>query len=85
MINYANRTTIENLKNLRAFLPVDLENLVSTSIGVFHKHPGHQRALLSDPNNLPHGARVRLGDQTLLLKESTVMDKNSAYLGMMVS
>ena len=85
MINYANRTTIENLKDLRAFLPVDPENLVGTSIDVFHKHPEHQRALLSDPNNLPHSARIRVGDQTLLLKASAVMDKNGAYVGMMVS
>ena len=85
VINYANRTTIENLKDLRAFLPVDPENLVGTSIDVFHKHPEHQRALLSDPNNLPHSARIRVGDQTLLLKVSAVMDKNGAYVGMMVS
>lgn len=85
VINYANRTTIENLKDLRAFLPVDPENLVGTSIDVFHKHPEHQRALLSDPNNLPHSARIRVGDQTLLLKASAVMDKNGAYVGMMVS
>ena len=85
VINYANRTTIEKLKDLRAFLPVDPENLVGTSIDVFHKHPEHQRALLSDPNNLPHSARIRVGDQTLLLKASAVMDKNGAYVGMMVS
>ena len=70
---------------MRAFLPVDPENLVGTSIDVFHKHPEHQRALLSDPNNLPHSARIRVGDQTLLLKASAVMDKNGAYVGMMVS
>ena len=85
VIIYANRTTIENLKDLRAFLPVDPENLVGTSIDVFHKHPEHKRALLSDPNNLPHSARIRVGDQTLLLKASAVMDKNGAYVGMMVS
>ena len=44
VIIYANRTTIENLKDLRAFLPVDPENLVGTSIDEFHKHPEHQRA-----------------------------------------
>ncbi|MED5517147.1 MAG: methyl-accepting chemotaxis protein, partial [Pseudomonadota bacterium] len=40
---------------------------------------------MSDPNNLPHSARIRVGDQTLLLKASAVMDKNGAYVGMMVS
>jgi len=85
VINYTNRTTMENLKDLRAFLPVDPENLVGTSIDVFHKHLEHQRALLSDPNNLPHSARIRVGDQTLLLKASAVMDKNGAYEGMMPS
>ena len=66
-------------------IPADRpENLVGTSIDVFHKHPEHQRALLSDPNNLPHSARIRVGDQTVL-KASAVMDKNGAYVGMMVS
>ena len=41
--------------------------------------------MLSDPNNLPHSARIRVGDQTLLLKASAVMDKNGAYVGTMVS
>ena len=83
-ITYANRTTIENLKDLGP-LPIDPENLVGTNIDVFHKHPERQRALLADPKNLPHSARIRVGDQTLLLKASAVMDKHGAYVGMMVS
>jgi len=84
-ITYANRTTIETLKGLRDLLPIAPEDLVGSSIDVFHKHPQHQRRMLADPSNLPHRARIRLGPETLDLKVSAVHDDDGAYIGAMVN
>ena len=57
-INYANQSTIDTLRTIEHALPVKADKLVGTSIDVFHKHPEHQRRMLSDPKNLPHKARI---------------------------
>ena len=57
-ITYANRTTIETLKRLDHLIPIDAEDLVGNTIDIFHKNPSHQRTMLSNPDNLPHNAKI---------------------------
>ena len=84
-ITYANKTTIETLTELKHLLPIEPKDLVGSSIDVFHKRPQHQRSMLSDESNLPHRAKIRLGDETLDLKVSAVTDDKNAYVGTMVN
>jgi methyl-accepting chemotaxis protein len=85
-IDYANRRTVETLLPLRHLLHgVDPERLIGTSIDIFHKHPEHQRRMLSDPRNLPHNAKIRLGPETLDLRVSAMMDADGSYIGPMVT
>lgn len=74
-IIYANRTSIDTLGPLQKHLPVKADQVVGSNIDIFHKVPMHQRRLLSDPRNLPHRAKIRLGDETLDLRVSALMDK----------
>lgn len=84
-IRYANPSTIKKLKSLEAYLPIKVDQLVGSSIDIFHKRPEHQRRLLSDPSNLPHQAIITIGPESLELSISPIFDNNRNYLGSMVT
>lgn len=84
-INYANRTSIETLGSIEEHLPIKAKDLMGCNIDIFHKTPSHQRALLSDPSNLPHTANIRVGPEVLNLRVSAMMDEGGAYIGPMLT
>ena len=84
-INYLNKTSVTTLRSVQALLPVSADEMLGQCIDIFHKNPSHQRKLLADPKNLPHKAKIKLGDETLQLNVSAVMDKEGKYLGPMVA
>jgi methyl-accepting chemotaxis protein len=84
-INYINRTSLETLRAVQNELPVPVDEMLGQCINIFHKDPAHQRALLADPRNLPHKAKIELGDDTLALQVSAILGKDGAYLGPMLS
>ena len=83
-ITYANKATVENLKSIQSVLPVKAEEIVGQTIDIFHKNPSHQRALLSDPKNLPHRAMIQVGGEHLDLLVTAIMD-GDRYVGPMVT
>lgn len=84
-IDYANNTSINTLKTLEEHLPVRADELLGQTIDVFHKNPTHQRSLLSDPKNLPHSAKIKVGPETLRLDVSAIMSAEGEYLCPMVA
>ncbi|MGD9868147.1 MAG: methyl-accepting chemotaxis protein [Hyphomicrobiales bacterium] len=84
-ITYVNQTSIRTLTPLAHLLPCRPENLKGQCIDIFHKHPEHQRRLLSDPKNLPHAAKIRLGEETLDLRVSAIIDSKGEYVGPMLN
>lgn len=78
-IVYANQTSVDTLAKLEHLLPIKAKDLVGSSIDVFHKNPAHQRKMLADPRNLPHRAKIRLGDEVLDLKVSAIIDDKGEY------
>ncbi|WP_181702154.1 methyl-accepting chemotaxis protein [Chthonobacter albigriseus] len=85
IITYANRTSIETLRRLEQFLPIKADQLVGSSVDIFHKRPEHQRALLANPANLPHTALIKVGPETLELRVAPIRDKQGTYIGPMLS
>lgn len=83
-VTYANSTSIETLKRLQNLIPIQAESIVGESIDVFHKNPTHQRQLLADPSNLPHKAKIGLGDEKLHLQVSRVDDEKGNYVAPML-
>ncbi len=59
--------------------------MVGQSIDIFHKDPGRIRALLADPANLPHKARIAMGEETLELNVSALRDAQGQYVGAMLA
>ena len=84
-INYINKTSIATLKTVEHLLPCPADDLLGKCIDIFHKNPAHQRQVLADPANLPHNAKIALGDETLDLRVSAINDKDGNYIGPMVS
>jgi methyl-accepting chemotaxis protein len=84
-ITYMNAETQRLMERLRADLPVPPDKLLGASFDVFHRDPGRQRALLSDPSRLPHTARIRLGPEVIELRVSAIRDAGGDYTGAMLS
>ena len=84
-ITYLNPKSRETLKSIEKQLPVSVDKILGGSIDVFHKQPERQRKLLSDPRNLPHRAKIKVGDNILDLLVSAIYDKDKKYIGPMVT
>ena len=82
---YMNPKSRETLKAVESLLPRPVDQLLGQSIDIFHKDPSHQRRMLADDRNLPHRAKIKLGDQVLDLLVSGVYDNNKKYSGAMVT
>ncbi|MBL8229976.1 MAG: GAF domain-containing protein [Bryobacterales bacterium] len=85
VIRYMNPASSRTLKQIENLLPCRADEVIGKSIDIFHKSPEHQRRLLSDPKNLPHKARIKLGDEYLSLLVSPLFDNARNYLGPMVT
>jgi methyl-accepting chemotaxis protein len=81
VIRFANPVALRTLERLEEHLPIKVSQLVGSSVDIFHKNPAHQRQLLSDPRNLPHTARIKVGPETLELKAYALTDEAGAYIG----
>ncbi|MBL8705649.1 MAG: PAS domain-containing protein [Rhodospirillales bacterium] len=84
-ITYLNKTSITTLKRIEHLLPVKVEEMQGKSIDIFHKNPGHQHRLLSDPTKLPHKATIRLGTEVLDLNVDAILDAKGGYIGPMLT
>jgi len=84
-VNYANKATIDSLRPFESLIRMKAEDIVGTSIDHFHRIPSHQRGMLSNPANLPHRAKIKLGTETLDLRASAMYDRAGNYIGPMLS
>ncbi|WP_211112041.1 PAS domain-containing protein, partial [Azospirillum humicireducens] len=82
-IVYANPKSLELLRRISHLLKIAPEKVVGASIDIFHRHPEHQRKLLSDPKNLPFETQIRLGEETLNLHVTPVYDRGRYVAAML--
>ncbi|WP_110208236.1 methyl-accepting chemotaxis protein [Nocardioides daejeonensis] len=85
VITYANPATVEGLRRLADWIPVAPEEVVGSSLDIFHKDPSYQRRLLADPGLLPRRALIRVGPETLDLNVVALHDESGAYVGAMAT
>lgn len=84
-ISYLNQTSKDTLKEIEHLLPVKAAEIEGQCVDIFHKNPAHQRGILGDPANLPHRAKIQLGNEFLDLKVSAVYEADGTYSGAMVN
>lgn len=85
IMTYMNKRSFDSLKAIEEHLPGKVENFVGASIDQFHKDPAHQRKIISNPDNLPVRAKIKVGPETLDLLAAPVFDATGDYAGCMVT
>ena len=85
-VTYVNAPTRELLtKNAVAFRAIwpsfDAEKIVGSNIDMFHKNPGHQRQLLSDPSRLPIRTEITIGELKIALLVNGCFDAKGVHVG----
>lgn len=86
VITYVNPAAHTLMKSVESRLRQDFpdfnaDTLVGVCIDDFHKHPAHQRRLLSDPNNLPYRGTIDLGDVQFDLNVTPLFDDTGNFIG----
>jgi methyl-accepting chemotaxis protein len=84
-IVYLNPASAVTLREIQHLLPCTVDEMVGRSIDIFHRAPAHQRAILTDPRNLPHRAKIQLGPEVLDLNVTPVFDSAGNYFGPMIN
>ncbi len=84
-IVYMNPSSEKTLRSIQQLLPISVDQVIGSSIDVFHKNPSHQRRIVSDPKNLPYRAEIALGAEILDLLVNPILDNNNEYVGPMVT
>ena len=85
VIRYMNPASLKTLRTLEAHLPVKADEVVGSSLDIFHKTPTYQQNILQSEENLPRRANIKVGPETLDLLVSPITDKNGAYIGAMAT
>ncbi len=83
-ISYMNAESRRVLGTVEHLLPEKADALLGKSIDIMHRHPERVRTILSNPANLPHRARIRLGPETMDLRISAMTDRGGSYVGAML-
>ena len=84
-IRYVNQAAIEGLRVLAEWIPVAPDDVVGSSLDIFHREPAHQRRMLGDPGHLPRRATIQVGPQTLDLRVQALRDAEGTYVGSMAT
>jgi methyl-accepting chemotaxis protein len=85
IIQYMNPASLETLRQLEEHLPVKADDIVGSSLDIFHKNPSYQRGILASEDNLPRRANISVGPETLDLLVSPIRDKDGHYIGAMAT
>jgi methyl-accepting chemotaxis protein len=85
VIQYMNPASLQTLRGLEKHLPVRADDVVGSSLDVFHKNPAYQRGLLETASHLPRRADIQVGEETLDLLVSAITDANGEYIGAMAT
>ncbi|MFN9432567.1 MAG: methyl-accepting chemotaxis protein [Acidobacteriota bacterium] len=85
VIEYMNQASVDTLRRLEHLLPVKVDQILGSSMDIFHRHPERQRSIVADPSRLPHRTKFKLGPETLSLLVTAMKDEKGNYLGPMVT
>lgn len=85
VIRYMNPASLKTLRGLEHVLPVAADQVVGSSLDIFHKNPAYQRGLLATAEHLPRRADIQVGEETLDLLVSAITDAEGRYVGAMAT
>lgn len=82
---YMNPASMQTFRELSHLLPCKPEEMIGISIDRFHKDPKVIRTFLSNPENLPHKAKIMLGEEVLSLSVLAIYDGQNERIGTMAN
>jgi methyl-accepting chemotaxis protein/truncated hemoglobin YjbI len=85
IIRYMNPASLRTLRTLEQHLPVRADQVVGSSLDIFHSKPEYQQGILVSEENLPRRTNIKVGPETLDLLVSAITDKTGSYLGAMAT
>ncbi|MCU1387712.1 MAG: hypothetical protein JWL72_1050 [Ilumatobacteraceae bacterium] len=86
IVRYMNPALLGTLRKLQAHLPCNADDVVGSSIDIFHTNPHHQRDILANQDRrLPMTSQIAIGPETLELSISAIKDKAGNSIGSMAT
>ena len=85
IVRYMNPASLSTLRTLEDHLPVKADEVVGSSLDVFHKNPSYQRGILGDKTNMPRQAHIQLASETLDLLVTAITNSDGEYIGSMAT
>jgi methyl-accepting chemotaxis protein len=85
IIRYVNPAAIRSLSTLAAYLPVSVDRVCGSHLGIFCKSSNGPLEILANPANFPRNAHVTMGAETLDFAITAVMSPAGEYIGAMAS
>jgi methyl-accepting chemotaxis protein len=83
-ISYLNSAALDLFGKVRHLLPCTPQELIGKSLDIFYRDANELRQVISNPASLPYTTRIKLGDETALLRVSAIKDKDGTYMGPML-
>lgn len=86
IVTYVNQATLKLMREhedemRRVYPGFSPDALLGSCIDQFHRQPGHQRQLLSNPANLPFRTDINVGTLTFALNVTAITDAAGNYVG----
>lgn len=81
MITYANKASEELLMALKDHLPVAPDEVIGSSLDIFHQNPAHQRGILVDKEKMPFHAQFQIADEWVDLNANMINDQDGNFDG----
>ncbi len=85
IIRYMNPASLNSLRAIAHLLPVPVDQVIGSSIDLFHKNPEHQRRILANKANFPIKSTIELGDELLSLEVRVITNREGAEIGLMTT
>jgi len=87
-LKYINQAAKDELYSLKKYLPnnINIEEMIGTSIDLFHKNPKKQLNIIADPKNLPLDTIISIGYKDYRFRGTAVHSKkDKSYLGVLIN
>ena len=78
-LRHINPAALDLITELKSFLPDKLENLIGSSLGLFHRRPSIIKKIIQDPRNLPFQSQILIGPKLLGLQVKSVFDETNTH------
>ena len=75
-ITYMNKASEQLLNSLKDHLPVTPDEVIGSSLDIFHKEPRHQRGILIDTAKMPFHAQFQIADEWVDLNANMLTDRD---------